>query len=165
MGCSHLLLTRRLRAEIRVAQAYKFNPGFQSDAEAVSNFIVRQSEFNTILAAFTDRGLTPRQLLVAPRGAGKTTLCRRVLAEIRTHSSLAELWQPIFLGEESYTVTTPGEFFLECLFHLADQLSDPSLKALHDAAAGVSDESELAKTCLKALKAFARAEKTPPHHC
>ncbi|MGE6694710.1 tetratricopeptide repeat protein [Sphingobium limneticum] len=142
-----------------MAQAYKFNPGFQSDAEAVSNFIVRQSEFNTILAAFADRGLKPRQLLVAPRGAGKTTLCRRLLAEIRTHSSLAKQWQPIFLGEESYTVTTPGEFFLECLFHLADQLSDPTLKALHDAAAGLTDERDLTQACLSALRSFARTGK------
>ncbi len=141
-----------------MAQAYKFNPGFQSDTEAVSNFVVRQAELRSILDAFGNPGSVPRELVMAPRGAGKTTLCRRVLAEIRTTEALGLAWQPIFLGEESYTVTTPGEFFLECLFHLSDQLSDSSLKALHDEAATVSDEDGLKRECLAALRGYADTE-------
>jgi len=68
---------------------------------------------------------------------------------------LGEAWQPIFLGEESYTVTTPGEFFLECLFHLADQTSDAALKAQYDDAATMSDKNSLKRECLTALRGFA----------
>ncbi|MGQ3178814.1 MAG: tetratricopeptide repeat protein, partial [Blastomonas fulva] len=138
-----------------MAQAYKFNPGFQSDMEAVANFVVRQAELSAILETFQNEHVAPRALIMAPRGAGKTTLCRRVLAEIRTTPALSKAWQPIFLGEESYTVTTPGEFFLECLFHLADQTSDIALKIQHDEAATTSDEDVLKRDCLAALRAFA----------
>lgn len=141
-----------------MSQAYKFNPGFQSDKEAVTNFVVRQAELNTILEQFQTKHASPRALIMAPRGAGKTTLCRRVLAEIRTTPALGEAWQPIFLGEESYTVTTPGEFFLECLFHLADQTSDAALKTQHDDAATMSDEDSLKRECLAALRGFAAQE-------
>lgn len=122
------------------------------------NFVVRQAELSTILDIFQAKEPPPRALIMAPRGAGKTTLCRRVLAEIRTTLALAKAWQPIFLGEESYTVTTPGEFFLECLFHLADQTSEAALKAQHDDAATMSDEGSLKRECLAALRGYAVRE-------
>jgi hypothetical protein len=132
--------------------AYKFNPAFQSDDEAVSNFIVRQPELAETLALLRGEASAPRMILVAPRGAGKTTMCRRVLAEIRTDAALQALWQPIFLGEESYTVTTPGEFFLECLFHLAEDAGDASLKARHREATAIVDETTLLQRCLEILR-------------
>ena len=106
------------------AKMMKFNPGFQSDDEAVANFVVRQREFETITQRFTAMGPasgSPRVIVTAPRGAGKTTLCRRVVAESRRSGPLHDHWHTIFFGEESYSVTTPGEFFLECLFQLNDQ--------------------------------------------
>jgi len=137
--------------------AYKFNPAFQSDDEAVSNFIVRQPELAETLTILRGETAAPRVILVAPRGAGKTTLCRRVLAEIRTDETLHALWQPIFLGEESYTVTTPGEFFLECLFYLADDAGDANLKARHREAVTIADETILLQRCLEILREVAAA--------
>ncbi|WP_051768062.1 tetratricopeptide repeat protein [Sphingobium sp. DC-2] len=134
--------------------AYKFNPAFQSDDEAVSNFVVRQPELAEILTVLRGAA-TPRIILVAPRGAGKTTMCRRVLAEISTDEGLRARWQPIFLGEESYTVTTPGEFFLECLFHLAEDAGEPILKAQHREAMGIVDEQPLLERCLEILREVA----------
>jgi tetratricopeptide (TPR) repeat protein len=135
--------------------AYKFNPAFQSDDEAVSKFIVRKPELAEILAMLRGETAEPRFILVAPRGAGKTTMCRRVLAEVRTDDALHAAWEPIFLGEESYTVTTPGEFFLECLFHLADETGDPVLKARHREAMAIADEAPLFERCLEILRDFA----------
>lgn len=132
--------------------AYKFNPAFQSDDEAVSNFIVRRPELAEILTILRGKAAAPRIILVAPRGAGKTTMCRRVLAEIRTDEALQAAWQPVFLGEESYTVTTPGEFLLECLFHLAEDAGNPGLKTLHHEAMAIADEISLLQRCLEILR-------------
>jgi tetratricopeptide (TPR) repeat protein len=105
--------------------ALKFNPAFQTDEESAAGFVVRQYEYETIIDALGHAVAAGRPashfLVVAPRGAGKTTLCRRVVAETHRDPALAAAWQAIFLGEESYAVTTPGEFFLECLFQLRDQ--------------------------------------------
>lgn len=138
-----------------MSKAFKFNPGFQSDDEAVANFVVRRRELDLALAAFAG-GDTPRVLVVAPRGAGKTTLCRRVLAETRRSDALGLCWRAIFLGEESYTVTSPGEFFLECLFQLRDQEPGSDLDEVYDKAVAASDEDELVSSSLDALRAFAR---------
>lgn len=140
-----------------MGKAYKFNPGFQTDEEAVSNFIVRQGELAAIIDTLRDEEQASRLSVVAPRGAGKTTLCRRVVAEVRTDALLSTTWQPIFLGEESYIVTTPGEFFLECLFHLAEDLGDADLKGLHAKALMIADDQELLDQCLTILRDFSEA--------
>lgn len=140
-----------------MAKGFKFNPGFQSDDEAVTNFVVRGGELTTILArlrnAQGDSNQAVRLLVVAPRGAGKTTLCRRVVAEARRSKTLAG-WEPIFLGEESYVVTTPGEFFLECLAQLLDQTHDPKIAAAHHKALSSKDDDELLCASVSALRAF-----------
>ena len=53
--------------ESRVVQAYKFNPGFQSDTEAVFNFVVRQAERRSILDPFGNPRAVPRVLGLARR--------------------------------------------------------------------------------------------------
>ena len=80
-------------------KTYKFNPGFQSDDEAVQNFVVRREEFERIIGAYLggSAASAPRVLVIAPRGAGKTTLCRRVLAEVHRSAELSATWHPIFL--------------------------------------------------------------------
>lgn len=141
-----------------LARRYKFNPGFQTDAEAINTFVVRQQELEAVLAIIrsnTGAHKIKHVLITAPRGAGKTTLVRRVLAEIRTSEVLGEGWSPIFLGEESYTITTPGEFFLECLFHLQDQLKRPQWNRAYSGAMSQSDETALLKSALGALRRFA----------
>ena len=119
---------------------FKFNPGFLTDEEAVANFVVRRHQLDTVLSVFESSpgGSTARVLVLAPRGAGKTTLCRRVLAESRGEGRLSQDWHAIFLGEESYVVTTPGEFFLECLFHLRDQTPGAVPEARYQAAVAAS---------------------------
>ncbi|WP_439471559.1 AAA family ATPase [Brevundimonas sp.] len=140
-----------------MTKAFKFNPGFQSDEEAVANFIVRRVEFEAVLETLAPPDSSkapPRVLVVAPRGAGKTTLCRRVLAESRGDGRFADTWHAIFLGEESYVVTTPGEFFLECLFHLRDQASTPRLEAGYELAVAAKTEGDLIAAAVSALRDF-----------
>ena len=143
-----------------MGMALKFNPSFQTDYESVANFIVRRYEFEAVIDALTfatgSHIDAPRFLVPAPRGAGKTTLCRRVIAETRLSPMLREAWQAVYLGEENYTVTTPGEFFLECLFHLKDQVPSEQLTMDYIRATAAHSESELVNLTLKSLKDFAR---------
>ena len=143
-----------------MAIAIKFNPSFQTDDESVANFIVRRYEFEAVIDALTfavdSRVDSPRFLISAPRGAGKTTLCRRVVAETRISPKLREAWQAIFLGEESYTVTTPGEFFLECLYQLKDQAPSGRLTKDYKRATETQSEEELIELTLGSLRKFAR---------
>ena len=141
--------------------ALKFNPSFQTDDESVSNFIVRRYQFETIIDELTvsvnSLADPPRFLVPAPRGAGKTTLCRRVVAETRISPSLRDAWQAIFLGEESYTVTTPGEFFLECLFQLKVQVPSGHLARSHALAVEAQTEDALVKLTLGSLEDFTKS--------
>jgi tetratricopeptide (TPR) repeat protein len=136
---------------------YKFNPGFQSDEESIQNFIVRKDDLERALAPLrAESDASPRVMIIAPRGAGKTTLCRRVLAEVNWDATLRERWHPVFFGEESYAITTPGEFFLECLFHLQDRSDDGQIKAAYDRALSHQTEKELIDLALKTLRAFSK---------
>lgn len=133
-----------------MAERYTFNPGFMSDSQSIATFLVRLSELQQILIGFEAKepGSGERFLLVGPRGAGKTTMCRRVLAEVRTNLFLREQWEPVFLSEESYTVTTPGELLLECLFQLAQQPEWQEAKGCYAAARAITDEMMLRTHCL-----------------
>ena len=113
-----------------------------SDSQSIATFLVRLSELQRILAGL--EGQEPdsgeRFLLLGPRGAGKTTMWRRVLAEVRTNLFLRERWEPIFLSEESYTVTTPGELLLECLFQMAQYPQWKEAKYYYREARAMTDE-------------------------
>ena len=105
----------------------KFNPGtFQSDAEVISQFVVRERELALVLEVLNDNLDAPscqHTLLVAPRGRGKTMLLARVAAELRARSALAERLLPVRFMEESQEILDSGDFWLEALFHLAAEIS------------------------------------------
>ena len=94
------------------AATRKFNPGFLSEDELVASFCVRTHEFESIIE--TLRGCTgnsnQHQMVIGPRGSGKTTLLLRVAAEIGHDAELSRRFFPIRFAEESYEVSTAGEF-------------------------------------------------------
>ena len=127
----------------------KHNPGFLTDQQLVDNFVVRQHELERLLAIIraNTRSANQHALVIGKRGSGKTTLVRRVAAELRRDPSLGDLWFPLVFGEESYQVATAGELWLEALLHLGDAadrnrwgkirqelLREPDDRRLHDAA-------------------------------
>ena len=133
----------------------KFNPGtFQSDAEVISQFVVRERELAIVLEVLNDNLDAPscqHTLLVAPRGRGKTMLLARVAAELRARSALAERLLPVRFMEESQEILDSGDFWLEALFHLAAEISKSDsalaqeLRAAHEdlAARWRGDELDL----------------------
>ena len=69
------------------------------------------------------------QLVVAPRGQGKTMLLARVAAELCSDSEPHGNLLPVRFMEESRMIFEPGDFWLETLFCLAHEFRsrDPDL--------------------------------------
>ena len=144
------------------APVRKYNPGFLTDDELVASFCVRTTEFDLLVE--TLRACTgasnPHQIVIGPRGSGKTSLLLRVAAEARRDAALAALCFPVVFAEESYEVATAGEFWLECLTQLAAQAApygedEPDLDRTVGELRAVRDDRVLGDRCLGALLDFA----------
>ena len=137
----------------------KYNPGFLTDDEILASFCVRTGEFEALLdcmRASTGRS-NAHALVIGPRGSGKTHLLLRVAAEVRREASLA-CFYPIVFPEESYEVSTIGEFWLECLDHLAEQAPEgerADLRLSYDDLKSTGNDRDLADRCLGSVLDFA----------
>ena len=140
--------------------ARKYNPGFLTDDELVASFCVRTAEFETIVELLREctGASNPHQIVIGPRGSGKTSLLLRIAAEVRRDSTLAASFFPVVFAEESYEVSTPGEFWLECLARLEAQAprheDEPDLRCTFEELRTIRDDRELADRCLGALLDF-----------
>ncbi len=137
----------------------KYNPGFLSDDEIIQSFCVRTHEFESIVESLREMSSSSstHSLVIGSRGSGKTHLLLRVAAEVRRDPALPGIF-PIVFPEESYEVTTCGEFWLECLGRLADQApadEHASLRLTYDDLRTVTDDRALADRCLGSLLDFA----------
>ena len=143
----------------------KYNPGFLSDEDLVRSFRVRNREFRGMVE--TVRGCTgdsnTHMLVVGPRGSGKTTLLLRVAAELRRDHDLSHRFFPITLAEETYNVSTCGEFWLEVLNRLAHQAprrpGDPNYLLAYQDVRKSPDEQSLAGRSLGRLLGFSDRER------
>ena len=143
------------------APVRKYNPGFLTDDELVASFCIRTTEFEMLVEALRDctGPANQHQIVIGPRGSGKTTLLLRVAAEARRDPALAAHCFPIVFAEESYEVSTAGEFWLESLTLLAAQApcadDQPDLHRTVDDLRTIRDDRTLADRCLGALLDFA----------
>ena len=105
------------------APSRKYNPGFLTDDELVASYCVRTTEFELLVDVLREctGGSNPHQIVIGPRGSGKTSLLLRVVAEVGRDAALESGFFPIVFAEETYEVATAGEFWLECLTNLAAQ--------------------------------------------
>ena len=146
------------------APTRKYNPGFLSDDEIVASFCVRTNEFASLVEMLREctGNANPHQLVIGPRGSGKTSLLRRVAAEISRDAALSARFFPVVFAEESYEVSTAGEFWLECLSRLAIQAphreGSPDLHRTYDELRTIGDDQTLENRCLTALLDFADRE-------
>ena len=123
----------------------KSNPGtFQSDREVVEQFVVRRHELGVVLETLRENISSPscqHALVVAPRGRGKTMLLARVAAELRVDPGLSGKLLPVRFMEESHEISNIADFWLEALFHFAEECSSryPELaRELRDTHASLS---------------------------
>ena len=147
-----------------VAAPRKYNPGFLADDELVASFCVRTSEFESIVETLREctGSANTHQIVIGPRGSGKTSLLLRVAVEARRDAGLSSAFFPIVFAEESYEISTAGEFWLECLSRLADQApgrkGGPDLRRSFEDLRAVRDDRTLGDRCLGALLDFSDRE-------
>ena len=142
----------------------KYNPGFLSDQELIDSFCVRRAEFESLVETLREieGNSNVHRMVIGPRGSGKTTLLLRVAAEVRQDSNLSAKFFSLVLSEEHYEVSTCGEFWLDCLGQLAEQLPSredaPDLRLSYEDLRQVRDDRDLGNRCLAALLDFADYE-------
>ena len=141
-----------------------YNPGFLRDTELKDLFCVRVAEFDSLVETLRENTGNSNQhaIVIGPRGSGKTTLLLRVGLEIRSNPELSSRLFPIVFGEESYCVGTCGEFWLECLSRLSEQVSqrdgEPDLRRTLEDVRRERDDRLLRERCLGAVLGFADRE-------
>lgn len=142
----------------------KYNPGFLTDDEIVDSFCVRTGEFSLLVEALREStgNSNPHAILIGPRGSGKTTLLLRVAAEVRRDSTLQASWFPVVFPEESYGISSCGEFWLQCLSNLARQAprkeGGSDLHRTYSELLPVPDDRLLADLALAAILDFAATQ-------
>ncbi len=145
--------------------ARKYNPGFLSIDELVASFCVRRAEYESLIEALREcsGSANTHQIVIGPRGSGKTSLLLRVAAEVLRDADLSARFFPIVFAEESYEVSTAGEFWLECVSRLADQAphreGGVDLDRTFEELRTVYDDRTLEDRCLGVLQDFADREK------
>ena len=104
----------------------KFNPGLlQSDEEITEQFVVRGHELALVLDELRGNVASPscqHILVVGPRGRGKTMLLARIAAELRGRGDFAGSLLPVRFMEESHQIFGLTDFWLETMFHLANEI-------------------------------------------
>ena len=141
--------------------ARKYNPGFLSDDDLIATFCVRTAEHESLVEALREcsGSANTHQIVIGPRGSGKTSLLLRAAAEVTRDSDLAARFFPIIFAEESYEVSTAGEFWLECLSRLAGQAprreGGVDLLRTFEELRTIRDDPTLEGRCLGALQDFA----------
>lgn len=144
--------------------ARKSNPGFLTDDELVASFCVRTDEFESMVEALREctGNANTHQIVIGPRGSGKTSLLLRIAAEVHRDEELSSRFIPVVYAEESYEVSSAGEFWLECLSHLADQAprrkDGPDLRRSFEDLRQIRDDRTLVQRCLGVLQDFADLE-------
>ncbi len=147
------------------AARWKYNPGFFDGPELKTMFCVRTNEFDSLVETLRQNADASNQhtIVIGPRGSGKTTLLRRIAVEISSDCDLSARFFPVVFAEESYEVSTCGEFWLEALSRLALQVPDSdgdvSLRLTLEELRREQDDRRLGERCLSTLLDFSRQER------
>ncbi len=139
----------------------KYNPAFLTDEQLDAAFVVRHDDQNIVLKVICDNNSDSNQhvLIVGPRGIGKTMLTQRINLAVRKDKGLNKQWYPLVFAEESYEVGSAGEFWLESIFHLANQTGDTTWMNTYEDLRREQDDTRLASRALAQLMDFADRQK------
>ena len=138
----------------------KYNPAFLSDSDLIDSFVVRHADLEIIMQVIRENVTQSNQhmMVIGPREIGKTTLALRAIAEVRKDEELRDKWYPLVFAEESYAVTSAGEFWLEALFHLGQQEKGSKWNETYKELQDEKNEDRLAERALGQLLDFADSQ-------
>ncbi|WP_437670324.1 ATP-binding protein [Sorangium sp. So ce131] len=138
----------------------KHNPAFLTPEQLRASFVVRKRDLDIVLQYIRDSTGPSNQhvLVLGSRGMGKTTLVRMLADTVTRDPELGARWYPLVFGEESYTVSTIGELWLEAIMHLGDQTGEARWQALHDELRAERDDERLCARALARLVGFAEEQ-------
>ncbi|GHT42538.1 hypothetical protein AGMMS49965_14260 [Bacteroidia bacterium] len=113
-----------MKKAVNLSQIGLYNPRRQSSELSERLFVIRQKQFEMLMAAISDEdknSIPQHHIIIAQRGMGKTTMLHRIAIELHK-SAYKDRFIPLAFPEEQYTVTNLGNFWLNCLDALADSL-------------------------------------------
>ncbi|MCP4213133.1 MAG: hypothetical protein GY765_00685, partial [bacterium] len=139
------------------AVSMKHNPAFLSQKELIDAFVVRNTDLELIIEVIRENTKRVNQhvLVIGPHGMGKTMLVLRTAACVVEDAQLDALWYPLVFSEESYEVSSAGEFWWSALFHLAKQTGDEQIAELYEELKSEKDDKRLYERSLACLMDFA----------
>lgn len=136
----------------------KYNPSFLSEAELKEAFVVRGEELHVLVSGLienTSAAAAQHWLILGERGAGKTMLVRSAAARLReTNQELI----PVVFPEESYSILSLSDFWLEALRLAAHETATENLKNAHQKLLAETDSNRATILARGVLLDF--AEKT-----
>ena len=109
---------------LHISQLGIYNPGRLTDEQIERLFTARIGLFEHLIKVSTNQKVTStpqHQLLIGPRGMGKSTLLHRIAAELRKEP-YKQSFVPLTFPEEQYNVDRIEKLWLNCLDALADAL-------------------------------------------
>ena len=135
----------------------KYNPAFLEKNQLIANFVVRRIDYEMIMRIIRENETASNQhvLVIGPRGSGKTTLVHRIAIGIEEDQVLRNGWYPLLFSEESYNAVSASEFWLEALFHLAEQTGEEKWMRAYQEIRNERDEKRLGERAFWQLLEFA----------
>ena len=109
-----------------------FNPNSQKEADFLLGFVARQRILEFLLHQIKlvpANGPARQQLIVAPRGFGKTSLLRRIAIEVRDDEELKKKFIALRFREEQHNVISLDVFWRNCLQSLTEAREDEGATA------------------------------------
>jgi|GEM_PF-914159 len=104
-----------------------FNPHSQTETDFLASFVARGEildYFLRQLRLLSKSEPARHQLIVAPRGYGKTSLLRRLAIAVRVDADLTAKFIPLTFREEQHNVISLDVFWRNCLQSLAETRED-----------------------------------------
>jgi len=108
-------------------KVFRYNAAQMAPEERALRFAGRETDLGLLLDILREnvhRSSNQHVLVTGPRGCGKTMLLARIVDQVLSDEELSGRWYPIVASEDLYRVSSIGEFWLECVFHLARASKD-----------------------------------------
>jgi tetratricopeptide (TPR) repeat protein len=139
-------------------QFVKHNPAFLDAGHFLEQVVARRADVAHLLGhlgSCEPIGTVRHLFITGQRGSGKTFVVRRVALAVEQHNALRSRYYPLFFSEESYSVSSSAEFWLEALFHLARQTANEQFAQTYQALREEVDEERIRQIVLPLLLDFA----------